>query len=155
MRCRQCLSAELPEKAPRWGIIQGYSLAQGCPQPVPRNYSKCDSVVGFGISEMQTPFWSRPFHIFQAMLSLSPLLSVTFSSLTTERTEELARRCFKGLSPFSLWQPWLSKCRAVTLATALIPLHFKPGGGDAAPDQHSLLCAPRSHFITSTESLKL
>lgn len=56
---------------------------------------------------------------------LSPTLSVAFSSFTTCRMEELARRCFKGLSPFSPWQPWLCKCRAVTLATALIPLHFK------------------------------
>lgn len=53
-------------------------------------------------------------------------LSFAFSGFTTCRMEELARRCFKGLSPFSLWQPWLCKCRAVTLATALIQLHFKP-----------------------------
>lgn len=58
--------------------------------------------------------------------SLPLCLSLAFSSFTTCRKGELARRCFKGLSPFSHWQPWLCKCRAVTLATALIPLHFKP-----------------------------
>lgn len=44
------------KESPEEGIILVYILAQRCPQPVPHNYSKCDSVVGFGISEMQTAF---------------------------------------------------------------------------------------------------
>lgn len=84
---------------------------------------------------------------------LSPTLSVAFSSFTTCRMEELARRCFKGLSPFSLWQPWLCKCRAVTLATAPFQV---TGGGDAVPDLcwrlHSVCLA--GTFNSSNESLK-
>lgn len=128
-RCRQSLCIGLVVKAQRRGIILVCILAERCPQPVPHNYSVCDSVVRFGISETQTPF-SLPLSLshpssssfFYSLFPSASLLQFHYMQNWGER----ARRSFKGLSPFSLWQPWLCKCGAVTLATALIPLDLKP-----------------------------
>lgn len=60
-------------------------------------------------------------------LVLSPTLCFAFSCFTTCRMEELARRCFKGLSPFSLLTTMVVQIQHCDLGNsfAIIPLYFK------------------------------
>lgn len=100
-RCHQGFSAGLPEKALRRSIILVCILSQRCPRLVPHNYSECDCVAGFGISETQTRS-ALPSRLSSQLLALSLYVCFALSGFTTYRMEELARRCFKGSAPFRL-----------------------------------------------------
>lgn len=150
-RCHQGFSAGLPEKALRRSIILVCILSQRCPRLVPHNYSECDCVAGFGISETQTrsELPSRlSFQLPPLSLSLSFPLYVCFalSSFTTYRMEELARRCFKGSGPFSLFTSVAVQMLLRDLGNSSHPAPFQTaGGGD---DQHS------PHLAVTNEEVK-
>lgn len=131
----QGLSAGLPEKAPRRGIILAYILSQRCPQPVPHNYSKCDCVVGFGISEMQTPFL-LPSHIHPALPL--PLGLFCLQQFHHMQNGGASQKVFQGLEPFQPLTTMAVQMQSCDLGNSSYPALFQPtGGGDVVPDLRS------------------
>lgn len=92
-------------------------------------------MAGFGISETQTRSELPSRLSSQLLLSLSLRVCFALSGFTTYRMEELARRCFKGLSPFSLLTSVAVQMLLRDLGNDSHPAPFQTTGG--GNDKHS------------------
>lgn len=142
------------KKTQRRGIILLRILSPRCPQPVPRNYSKCDCAAGFGISEMQTP------------LPLPPAPPTHTPSLSLFRLQHFhhmqnggaSQKVFQGLGSF---QPFdnhgCANAELVTLATARIPAALlKTAGervGERRKEEGCCFPIPRSRLAVRAPAL--
>lgn len=98
------LRAGLPEKAPRRSIILVCILSQRCPRLVPYNYSECDCVAGFGISETQTRS-ELPSRLSFQLPSLSLCLSLPLCLFGLKhfyhiQNGRVGQEVFRGLGSF-------------------------------------------------------
>lgn len=127
-RPRRGDARENPEEGYYSGLHSGSEVPTACPSQLfkvwlcgrVRYQWNADSLLVLPLSPSHPPSRSLP----SPSLSLSFRLTFAFSGFTTCRMQELARRCFKGSSPFSPLTTMAVQMQSCDLGNSSYPAPF-------------------------------